>query len=240
MTKLRLGTLGLLAVALFSLPNCGGNSDTGTNNSIGGSAGLPTGGAGGVVGGGGVGTGGNSMSPTGGKPPTGGMPATGGRTPIGIGGSSIATGTGGMPATGGNPPTGGSKAAFTGGMPATGGKASLTGGMPATGGAEETGGSPPNTGGAPTGGASANGHQCVCALADSLDPPESVAGCTSNTPNDCTLEKAYCGQTCAGQATDAGQSTNCAVSCIANFASQAFTDLATYTSGSCTVTIRCP
>ncbi len=45
MTKFRLGTLGLLAVALFSLPNCGGNSDTGTNNSMGGSTGLPTGAA---------------------------------------------------------------------------------------------------------------------------------------------------------------------------------------------------
>ena len=119
-----------------------------------------------------------------------------------------------------------------GSCPATFGGTPATGGMPATGGLLHTGGK------SATAGAPANGHQCICALANALEPYS--AACTSNTPNDCTLQRAYCGETCAVESTDASSSTDCEVSCIANFASQSFTDLSSYTSGSCTVVILCP
>jgi len=69
-------------------------------------------------------------------------------------------------------------------------------------------------------------------LADRLDSPSSVSGCDSSNPSNCTLQKAYCGQTCAADPT-------CGTSCIDTFRSHAFDDAATFTWGSCTVTIRC-
>ena len=91
------------------------------------------------------------------------------------------------------------------------------------------------TGGFSTGGTSPNGATCLCLLAESLHMPGGLpqVACTSANPNDCTLQKAYCGQTCAG---DSG----CAATCIEVFVSQPFDDAATYSWGSCTVIIRCP
>ncbi len=217
MTKFKLGTIGSLAIAIFSFPKCGGNSETGSNSST---------------------TGGYELTGTGGTPPlfqTGGRPPTGGigGVVVGAGGNiAIPMGTGGIIYL-----TAGGVREVP--VPATGG----TRAAPAAGGADT--GVMPATGGRATGGAPANGHQCICDLADSLSPPS--AACISDTPNVCTLRKAYCGQTCASQSTDAGlsteeasSSTNCDLNCVAGFSSVTFTDLSTYTSGSCTVTIRCP
>jgi hypothetical protein len=209
MSQIRTKRFTLAALALLATANCGGNADDGTNKGRGGAS--------------------NSGGATDGNVP----PAEGGwhSTPPATGGD----GDGGYPATGGDgdggyPATGGTA---IGGYTATGGKA--IGGYPATGGRSEatggtaTGGSEP-TGGAYTGGPP-NGHTCICALADMLI---GATNCTSNSPNDCTLQKAYCGQTCAGQP------TTCGTDCIANFPGQGFVDNSTYTSGSCTATIRCP
>jgi hypothetical protein len=117
-----------------------------------------------------------------------------------------------------------------------------TGGGWNTGGvAVAFGGYPSSTGGwwSETGGAYSepppNGATCLCRLAESLMVVGGwqTAGCTSDDPNNCTLEKAYCGQTCAADA-------NCALSCFADFPAQVFNDAATYSYGSCNVIIRCP
>jgi hypothetical protein len=156
-------------------------------------------------------------------------------------------GTGGIRATGGAYPvnTGGSPIWGTGGAYPTGGRYIFP-----TGGAMPTGGAPNPTGGAvSTGGVACwtpivptpNGHTCICALANALTQAyqsgicinSNAASCSSNSPNDCTLQKAYCGQTCAGQA------ISCSTDCVAGFADHGFSDSTTYTSGSCTVTINC-
>jgi hypothetical protein len=155
--------------------------------------------------------------------PMGGAPSGGGSFEA-LGGSS----------TGGAPSWGGSFEDGTGGM-ATGGIYTATGGT-ATGGTA-TGGNA--TGGNATGGtfteAPPNGATCLCLLAESLHLPGGwpQAACSSDNPNDCTLQKAYCGQDCAGDST-------CGANCIADFSFQAFDDAATFSYGSCTVIIRCP
>lgn len=171
---------------------------------------------------------------------TGGAQATGGAASTG--GSWHSNQTGGAAPTGGNYATGGSNPCYqyvggrivavcdvptpTGGSEATGGAPSdNTGGWQGTGGDYATGGAPPN------------GQTCICALANSLGhpwPDTSIPSCSSNTPDDCTLEKAYCGQTCEGQP------LSCSTDCVASFAVQGFLDSSTYTSGTCTVTINCP
>ncbi len=95
------------------------------------------------------------------------------------------------------------------------------------------------TGGTATGGTYSepppNSAKCICALAERLYMPGGYppVGCTSTDPNDCTLQKAYCGQTCAGD-------TSCGATCIGTFSGQAFEDAETYVYGSCSVIIRCP
>jgi hypothetical protein len=220
MTPIQTRVIGSALLAFLLLPNCGGNSDNNTNA-----------GAGGTVNVGGIsspsGSGGAGAWVTGGLPGTGGYfgPKTGGAPPFD-------TGTGGAPP---NSTGTGGKAPGTGGVPSTGGTLG-TGGYDnySTGGTVTTGGAVQNTGGAGTGGAPPNGHTCLCALADSLEPSWSVTGCTSASPNDCTLQKAYCGQTCAGQVLD------CGTYCMETFTGQGFLDASTYTSGSCTVTVHCP
>jgi hypothetical protein len=172
-------------------------------------------------------------------------PACGGTT-SGNSTASAAGGTGGVPPTGGystgghSLPSGGYS---TGGhsMP-TGGYS--TGGYSTSSGGYSTGGHSMPSGGYSTGGTATggtfseqppNGATCLCLLAESLHMPGGwpQAACTSVNPNDCTLQKAYCGQSCAGDA-------NCGVTCIAGFSEHAFDDAATYSYGSCAVIIRCP
>ena len=142
-------------------------------------------------------------------------------------------------------PTTGGVSPSVGGYPQqTGGWLGVTGGAPVGWGGYpvQAGGWWMGTGGyymEQTGGsyseAPPNGATCLCRLAESVRVPNSwmTATCSSDDPNICSLEKAYCGQTCAGDAT-------CGESCISTFSGHAFSDAATYTYGSCNLIIRCP
>jgi hypothetical protein len=179
---------------------------------------------------------------------TGGVTNAGASTTGGalsVGGYPIQVG--GFMSYGGYPVQAGGHPTAQGGSPNTGGAYVEFGGYPVA-----WGGYPPNTGGTETGGAwqwgnggsetggaysepPPNGATCLCLLAESLRVAGGwqTAGCSSDDPNNCTLQKAFCGQTCAGNA-------SCGESCIATFSSQVFNDAATYSYGSCNVIIRCP
>jgi hypothetical protein len=213
----------LAALWFIASPACGDTTgDNSTASAAGGTSGTETGG--GVTGG--VPNGG--MHSDGSQPSSGGAVSSGGYRMAEAGGTYFGTTGGTWVTTGGIPATGGSS---TGGSAESGGTS--------TGGASSPTGGTQGTGGLSTGGIYSeqppNGATCLCLLAERLHLPggSPQAACTSVNPNDCTLQKAYCGQTCAG---DAG----CGVSCIAGFSEHAFDDAATYSYGSCTVIIRCP
>jgi hypothetical protein len=233
MQNLRIEWMGLVWLGFLASQACGGttgDSPTASNGTGAVSGSSAVGGSGtGALSTGGIPVAGSSGNYSGGRPPTGGNAnITGGFTQFG--GYST---QGGYPLFGGYPPTGGA-AYLSGGTAPTGGAVNPTGGT-----ATSTGGTTNSMGGWATGGVPAtlppNGASCICALADIVVTVGSWLPvlCKSDNPNECTLQKAYCGQTCAG---DPG----CGANCVTGDFTYPFTDADTYSYGSCAVIIRCP
>jgi hypothetical protein len=189
---------------------CGGESE-GTSASSGGSPGT-TGGS--TTQSDETQTQGGSGGPIGGFSAMGGAKHESGGTADASGGSWNPSGGAWSPSGGSWNPSGGT---------ATGGTESASGGTEsASGGTMSTGGFGPGGG-------------CLCLMAASLSP-STVAGCTSNSPNDCTLRKAFCGQRCASVADPIA----CGSYCLEDeFDRWAFADDSTFTYAGCTVTIQC-